>query len=507
VLAAVLVIMSCHRAPSTPSTPSTAKVLGTEDGASMDRPREAFVVLGPDQTLVIPFDPDRPPITLPGWWVGALVDDGPAAYGRVDVEVSLAGPPDAPAVAVCTSAEHSDPCALDGHSWTTLGLKVSVDRDGKSQWEPFDPRDGSACSCVTVSGVSTDGEPEPWADADDPEIVLDAEVAGFSVERYIDECNPEDLRPEFVATSYFGGVVYRNGMFHTQGCSGVNILEGVHEEIVMRPGVVPLTRPDTGRLTCAEGLDYGLDYDALLGEDACVLGTETCENYDACEPEVGELRAFALHRGSLVHVVGNVSTVGGTCMCAGLESLERSWCASPLDPCGSSRRFPQLEAWDEHWVSTNERAALAMSEERFAVFRWGRETPVRTAPREPWLLGVEYHADSALLDVDPPPPVLRVRWPSLDATDASFGGSAREWGDRCVLHLRAGRLDAAEAACFAGLAEGGSDRTRGALTYNLGRIEEEREAPERALDYYRRSDRLRPDHPEVRARIGELTGH
>jgi tetratricopeptide (TPR) repeat protein len=109
-----------------------------------------------------------------------------------------------------------------------------------------------------------------------------------------------------------------------------------------------------------------------------------------------------------------------------------------------------------------------------------------------------------VLDAVPMPSRLRVRWPSLAADDRAFSGSAREWGERCFVHLRAGRHDEAEAACFAGLQQGGSNRTRGALTYTLGRIEEARGNRDRALVYYERSDNLRPGNAAVQARLAAL---
>jgi len=60
----------------------------------------------------------------------------------------------------------------------------------------------------------------------------------------------------------------------------------------------------------------------------------------------------------------------------------------------------------------------------------------------------------------------------LAPADASFvdhrGGS--DWGNRCVVHLREGELDAAQAACARGLDMASRDTTRGALLYNLGLI-------------------------------------
>jgi len=91
---------------------------------------------------------------------------------------------------------------------------------------------------------------------------------------------------------------------------------------------------------------------------------------------------------------------------------------------------------------------------------------------------------------------------ALDAADEGFvdtrGGSG--WGERCTLHLRAGALDAAEAACARGLEIAERPSTRGALFYNLGRIAEGRGDRAAARGAYESSLAARPGNaPTERA--------
>lgn len=81
----------------------------------------------------------------------------------------------------------------------------------------------------------------------------------------------------------------------------------------------------------------------------------------------------------------------------------------------------------------------------------------------------------------------------------------RDWGARCVEHLRAGDLEAAQSACERGLAMATEDRVRGALLYNLGRCAEERGSSAEARDLYERSLVARPDSEATRARLTSLS--
>lgn len=84
---------------------------------------------------------------------------------------------------------------------------------------------------------------------------------------------------------------------------------------------------------------------------------------------------------------------------------------------------------------------------------------------------------------------------TLAAADEDFedarGGSG--WGNRCIAHLRAGRLDEAQAACAEGLDASTRPATRGALLYNLGLIALRRGDGVSARLDYEASLRARPN--------------
>ncbi len=92
---------------------------------------------------------------------------------------------------------------------------------------------------------------------------------------------------------------------------------------------------------------------------------------------------------------------------------------------------------------------------------------------------------------------------TLDLAEADEGfedaRGGTGWGNRCIAHLRAGRLDAAQAACAAGLAAATRDTTRGALLYNLGLIAELRGDRVSARLDYEASLRARPNSTVERA--------
>jgi tetratricopeptide (TPR) repeat protein len=193
------------------------------------------------------------------------------------------------------------------------------------------------------------------------------------------------------------------------------------------------------------------------------------------------------------------------CSCASWMDASAASCPSPLDPCGQGRELPDRDQYEELWVTNDERLALAKRGNELVVLAVAGGAPVRTVPSKDPILGVEHHPMSALLDAVPPPAGIRVVIPERHATDASFEGSAKAWGNRCFEHLQADRLDAAEAACFAGLLTRGTNGTRGALTYNLGRIAEARGNEEGAREYYERSQRLRPSDATAK-RLRALAG-
>ncbi|MBI2388791.1 MAG: hypothetical protein HYV09_04160 [Deltaproteobacteria bacterium] len=95
----------------------------------------------------------------------------------------------------------------------------------------------------------------------------------------------------------------------------------------------------------------------------------------------------------------------------------------------------------------------------------------------------------------------------LAADDVGFddvrGGAG--WGDRCFLHLKAGRYRNGKAACERGLALGPKPAIAGALYYNLGLIEEKAGSREAARRYYAKSLEVRPGNAIVKKALAAVS--
>jgi tetratricopeptide (TPR) repeat protein len=290
-------------------------------------------------------------------------------------------------------------------------------------------------------------------------------------------------------------------MTSTNVCNGLNIYDGAGESEPLREGAKP---PELtfGALRCS---------DASMGMFDLESFAEIEPGFDEdtnCGPDdVGEMEAYSIDNGQLVYASGNINNVGGECTCVAWLPVSEATCPSSLDPCGSPRSFPALAGVEAIWVTTDARHALTVENGSLSVYVRDRDAALRSLEAPSEILGVEFHPDTVLLDAPEAPAQLRPNIPARDDSDADFEGSAKAWGNRCFAHFKAGRLAAAEAACYDGLAAGGSEPTRGALTYNLGRIAEARGDQSRALAYYYRSDGLRPGNAAVTERIATLAPH
>lgn len=94
----------------------------------------------------------------------------------------------------------------------------------------------------------------------------------------------------------------------------------------------------------------------------------------------------------------------------------------------------------------------------------------------------------------------------LAAEDEGFvdtrGGAG--WGDRCWVHLKANRLDAAQAACDQAMAMNpASPQPRASLLFNQGLIAEKRGDKATARRYFKESLALRP-HRDVEAALARV---
>lgn len=494
---AALATLSCKPSGSTvqpAADPPQVRPRAEPDPSRAVEARPAFVVLSEDSTWVIPIDPAHEVLQLEGHFVGGQPGQAAAAYGRFSA--MLTTETDSKEVLpLCASGEFGGECELD-LEWGEVGIEgtVLVHADGTQTHS-------LPCDCAVVVGVSTDGAPEPEFDITDPDMLVDIELSPYTPEEYLTECSEEALEPDLGLTTILAGVVYETGMAHNNICSGLNIYDAAERQTPLRPGAEPLRRdPSNGMMCLPEGDSEWLDPAmASLDEGDCTLGEDDCD----CD-DVGEMSAFAIRRGELVHITGNITPVATGCACVGREPLTRDNCPSVVSPCGRGQQFEDLVDWPEYWVTTDETLALGVMEGRFGVLTSMGDI-LRMGEPPDVVLDVEFHRDTALRFALELPTEIRVVIPELHPDDAGFDGSAKAWGNRCFGHLKAGHLDAAEAACIAGLLAGGSDGTRGALTYNLGRVAEERRRPERAVDYYRRSDGLRPGNATVQARLLALS--
>lgn len=481
-----LLVAGC-RSASPPSTdPTRTSTATTSTTGSTSAGHSAFVVLTADETLVIPIDPTLAVKTLPGHFVGALPGTAPGAWGMVPVELTTRSEPQQPSLPVCTSLPSTCELYLDSSAADPLAAaegmiyaRGELVAGQAPRWRFTSRSDAGACTCVFVRGLSTDG---PAIDLDDPDVQEAMALSGYDEEEYLETCSEEpeaDLQP----TTYVGGVLYLGGLYSNFNCSGYNLYSAAGEALPLRPGAVEPSVEPSESVVCERGTPFG--------DDGLLAGKPRLD----CEPN-DQREAYALRRGRLVRFIGSAEgpSEDSECNCASSVPLGTATCSSPLDPCGQGRDLPPpATPWEQLWVTTDERLALAKRGKELLVLAPGRDAPIRTLPAPTALLGVEHHPDTTLLDVEPPPSSLRVAIPPRHETDATFEGSAKQWGNRCFAHLQAERLDAAEAACFAGLLAKGNDGTRGALTYNLGRIEEARGDRARARAYYERSQRLRPN--------------
>jgi hypothetical protein len=93
--------------------------------------------------------------------------------------------------------------------------------------------------------------------------------------------------------------------------------------------------------------------------------------------------------------------------------------------------------------------------------------------------------------------------PSNDAAsvDKHLG---RDFGDRCFVHIKTERWDAARAECERGLEVAKDAKLIGALHFNMGRIAEGQGNLEDARTHYRKSLEARPDNEPTQARLKAL---
>jgi len=280
---------------------------------------------------------------------------------------------------------------------------------------------------------------------------------------------------------------------------------------------------------------------------ACTRGAHgwstTDEDLDCsdCRGPMGELIVPRITHGVLRLLAAHGTDDGMDDLWLADRPLSRADCPSHADPCGDAAAFPAIADADDFWVATDGSAAMASRGDTLEIFTAGSSSAtrsIRIPSRASDVVGVRFHHDASLLAerIDHPPvahhdracptaPAPAVATPpaacdigqhrsaggacetialadeDIDFVDTHAGA---DWGNRCVLHTRAGELDAAEAACARGLAAAERDTTRGALYYNLGRIAERRGDAPSARARYQRSLTLRPGNATVQAALDAL---
>lgn len=483
-------LVGCRPQPTVAPTDATSTTSTTADGGRA--PHAAFVVHTSDSTIVIPLDPKHDVRTLDGTWTGARN----AAYGRVLVHVAATqGPSEEPStpIPICADADESAGCVVgpDGRLWAALDVRIE---SGKPLAWTLKDEDDRECPCIAVRGVSKEAERL------DPEQRAEAEELGMDAREYIYAC-VEGERPELGPTSVMGGVLYMTGMGHEGTCDGRNIYTGAGYSIELRPGAaVPELEMPPVRACENDGFVEPLASWSRDRELDCVIGEDDC----GCEDN-NEMEAWFIRSGRIVQFTGNIDSAGGGCGCPVDIAATPGNCPSSTDPCGSTLGFPAIDPEvDVFWIATDGSAALVLRGDRVQLLG-PKQMVLRDEKLGDEVIGVEFHADTLLIEGIALPTKFHAAWPAL-APDDTAGPTASEWGDRCVRHLREKHWDHAEAACLAGLVEGGKDKTRGAIMYNLGRVAEARGDAATALQWYRRSDRLRPGNKTVLERITALGG-
>jgi hypothetical protein len=81
------------------------------------------------------------------------------------------------------------------------------------------------------------------------------------------------------------------------------------------------------------------------------------------------------------------------------------------------------------------------------------------------------------------------------------------WGNRCYTHFKAGALKYARAACQKGLEQSPDNKTRGAILYNAGLVDEAAGDAKAACEFFRQSLAVRPGVAAVQSKLDALKCH
>ena len=195
------------------------------------------------------------------------------------------------------------------------------------------------------------------------------------------------------------------------------------------------------------------------------------------------MRRFSIVLLIVAVVAGGALMIWGT----GESGDRRSAIAEPLpvsEP-GDGHRDPSKNRSDENAPGDAAPSKVA-------------EAPVETAPVA--------EGSAGGMNLGPEPARRPAALSSEDEGIVETGPRAgMELGNRCFKHIGAKRYDAARAACYRALDVAANDSIRGALYYNLGRVEENEGRIDNARWYYRRSLQVRPGNESVAKRLALIT--
>ncbi len=449
-------------------------------------PVAAFVVVTARATIVAPVDPVLVPVRAAGIWV---LDDV-ASPGTVRFHPGSLG--------------HYPTCACVAAETACGGVVV------------VGAGEGPVCDCMAPPEVFAE-EPEP--DMDDG-VDTDCESSGS------------------VPVALVGGVLFFHGESHSE-CGGMNIYDIFSREESMVAAPALLSAPALRFGGCGEG-GVGNASPPWPLSDAYCASKEGARDPDClrCKDLAEESIVYTLHRGQLYRVEDAMDTSGAGMRRWFSREVTAKRCPSAADPCGAATGFPGLEAADDFWVASDGRHALQQTRGELVIL--GGATPAARGDLGPdAVLGVRWHADArpliaAMVAREPRPRELAActgdegcrgyagcdlrceagacvvnggaEPVALAAEDLGFvdARGGKDWGLRCLEHLRARRMGAAQAACEAGLAVASKPAIRGALLYNLGLIARKTGATQVARARFGESLVVRPGNAAVLRALAEL---
>lgn len=487
-LATVLALPSCPRGqpPQATSRPDTTPVVEAGSSASAVA---GFVIVGSGETVIAPVDPRIAVVSAPGIWV--LDDAVPTPVVRFFADLREQVPD-----CVCESEQGA--CS-DG---------VEIVEAGS----------GPVCGCM-IPPV----EPvEPTYLGDDED---DSDVVCESTDRY--------------PAALVGGVLFFHGERHDE-CEGMNIYDVFSEDEAMVAAPADLAKHTVAVDGCQP------DNSTATPEPPWPLPTRGCsaeelakhEGCEQCWDMQAEADVYLLRLGRLHRVESEMDTAGSGPRRWSSAPVDPAHCPSAADTCGARTHFgDRFDADDDVWIANDGLHALVLDDAKISIVGNGDPVP-RGEVGE--VLGVRYHADVRPLAAAMTTRAPLAREASACKADAECRGHSgcgdvrcddgrcvarpaalvgvlapddrgfvdkrggRDWGDRCVKHLRASRLAAAQAACEAGLALAKKPGTRGAILYNLGLVAKQHGDRDTARTRFRESLAVRPGNATVEAALAEL---